>query len=145
MSLHTTPPEPRPSRALVEAALFLSQQWPVFACDSSKRPITAHGFKDATQDPATIRAMFGKPGAALIGVPTGAASDLAVIDLDVKHNAPGLEWLAANRHRLPATPCARLQTHQRCAQPRQRSGRHRRRRRLRRCLVGGGLSALLGV
>lgn len=91
------------SATIVEAALFLAQKWPCFACDTAKRPITQHGFKDATRDPQAVREMFARPGAALIGVPTGEASDLAVIDLDVKHGAPGLEWLAANEHRLPET------------------------------------------
>lgn len=89
--------------SLVETALFLAQHWPVFPCGKDKRPITAHGFKDATRDPDQIRELFRRPGAALIGVPTGEASDLAVIDLDVKDGAPGLEWLAANEHRLPRT------------------------------------------
>lgn len=88
---------------IVAAACFLAQHWPVFACGADKRPVTTHGFKDATQDEAAVRDMFRRPGAAMIGVPTGLASDLAVIDLDVKNGAPGLEWLAANEHRLPRT------------------------------------------
>jgi hypothetical protein len=89
--------------SLIDAASFLAQQWPVFACGADKRPVTAHGFKDATTDPAQVRDMFRRPGAAMIGVPTGAASDLAVIDLDVKEGAAGLEWLAANEARIPPT------------------------------------------
>ncbi len=38
---------------------------------------------------------------ALIGIRTGEASNLAVLDIDRQHN--GLEWWQANRHRLPAT------------------------------------------
>jgi len=89
--------------SLAETAAFLAQQWPVFACGADKRPVTEHGFKDASRDTDAVRTMFRRPGAALIGVPTGEASDLAVIDLDVKDGASGLEWLAANEHRLPAT------------------------------------------
>lgn len=103
MSLHAGHHGATPRRTLIEAALFLAQQWPVFACGADKRPITPHGFKDATRDPVAIREMFSRPGAALIGVPTGEASDLAVIDLDVKDGAPGLEWLAAHTSRLPRT------------------------------------------
>lgn len=88
---------------LAAAASFIAEHWPCFPCGADKRPITTHGFKDATQDAATLRDLFRRPGAALIGVPTGEASDLAVIDLDVKDGAPGLEWLAANEHRLPRT------------------------------------------
>jgi hypothetical protein len=88
---------------IADAAAFLAQQWPVFPCGVDKRPITAHGFYDASRDPAAVRAMFAQPGARLIGVPTGPASRLAVVDLDVKHGGGGLEWLAANQHRLPRT------------------------------------------
>lgn len=88
---------------LFDAASFLSQQWPVFACNGDKRPLTAHGLKDATTDLGTLRDMFRRPGAAMIGVPTGEASGFVVVDLDIKEGASGLEWLAANEHRLPRT------------------------------------------
>lgn len=88
---------------LQEAAVFIAQAWPCFPCGADKRPITAHGFKDATSDPEQVWRLFRAPGAAMIGVPTGAASDLVVVDLDVKNGGAGLEWLAANEHRLPAT------------------------------------------
>lgn len=89
--------------SLLEAALFLSQQWPVFACGAEKRPVTPNGLKDATTDPAELRDQFRKAGAAMIGVPTGERSGFIVVDLDVKEGANGLEWLAANDHRLPRT------------------------------------------
>ena len=91
------------SLRLADAALFLAQQWPVFACNAEKRPVTQHGLKDAVKDEAAVRDMFRRPGAALIGVPTGEASGFFVVDLDVKDSANGLEWLAANEHRLPRT------------------------------------------
>lgn len=89
--------------ALAEAAAFLAQQWPVFPCGADKRPVTQHGFKDAVSDPAEARRLFGIYGAELIGTPTGTVSNLAVVDLDVKEGGAGLEWLAANQHRLPIT------------------------------------------
>jgi hypothetical protein len=88
---------------LTEAASFLAQQWPVFPCNAEKRPVTAHGLKDATTDAALLREMFRKPGAAMIGVPTGIESGFFVVDLDLKEGASGLEWLAAQEHRLPRT------------------------------------------
>ena len=87
------------SNALAEAAAFLAQHWPVFPCRSDKRPATARGFYDASRDEAQVRAMFAQADAALIGVPTGHASDLLVIDVD----PDGLAWLAANEHRIPVT------------------------------------------
>jgi hypothetical protein len=89
--------------SLAEAAAFLAQQWPVFPCGADKRPVTLHGFKDAVTDPEAARRLFRAPGAALIGTPTGAVSNLAVVDLDLKEGGSGLEWLAANQHRMPRT------------------------------------------
>ena len=88
---------------IAEAAAFLAQQWPVFACAQTKRPLTPRGLYDATRDPSTVREQFRNAGAAMIGVPTGRGSGIIAIDIDVKDGAPGLEWLAANAHRLPRT------------------------------------------
>jgi hypothetical protein len=91
--------------SLTQSALWLAQEMrlPVFACGPDKRPVTQHGFHDATRDPAEIRTQFGTPGAAMIGVPTGQGAGFFVVDLDVKNGGQGLEWLAANQHRLPRT------------------------------------------
>ena len=91
--------------SLTESALWLAQEMrlPVFACGPDKRPVTQHGFHDATRDPAEIKAQFSTPGAAMIGVPTGQGAGFFVVDLDVKNGGQGLEWLAANEHRLPRT------------------------------------------
>jgi hypothetical protein len=96
--------------SLIDAAAFLSEHYPVFPCLPNKRPATEHGFKDAVTDPDAARRLFRAPGAAMIGVPTGEASGLAVIDLDVKEGRFGLEWLAANEHRLPRTRRHRTQS-----------------------------------
>jgi hypothetical protein len=91
--------------SLTQSALWLAEEMrlPVFACGPDKRPVTQHGFHDATRDPAEIKAQFGTPGAAMIGVPTGQGAGFFVVDLDVKNGGQGLEWLAANQHRLPRT------------------------------------------
>lgn len=91
------------SQQLAEAAAFIAQTWPCFPCLANKRPLTEHGFKDAVRDPDAARRLFQRPGAAMIAVPTGPASGLAVVDLDIKHGGAGLEWQAANMHRLPQT------------------------------------------
>lgn len=57
--------------------------WPVFPCDpATKRPLTDHGFKDASTDPAQIEQWWRKTPNAMIGVPTGSASHIVVLDLD---------------------------------------------------------------
>ncbi len=91
--------------SLTQSALWLAEEMrlPVFACGPDKRPVTRHGFHDATRDPAEIKAQFSTPGAAMIGVPTGQGAGFFVVDLDVKNGGQGLEWLAAHEARLPKT------------------------------------------
>ncbi len=91
--------------SLTQSALWLAQEMrlPVFACGPDKRPVTQHGFQDATHDAVEIQRQFASPGAAMIGVPTGDTSGFFALDLDVKNGGGGLEWLAANQHRLPDT------------------------------------------
>jgi hypothetical protein len=97
--------ERREEMSLTQSALWLAQEMrlPVFACGHDKRPVTQHGFQDATHDAVEIQRQFASPGAAMIGVPTGEVSGFFCLDLDVKNGGGGLEWLAANQHRLPDT------------------------------------------
>lgn len=56
---------------------------PCFPCEPrTKRPLTRHGFKDATSDAAQIRSWWQKYPTALVGVPTGSASGMVLIDID---------------------------------------------------------------
>jgi hypothetical protein len=61
-----------------------------FPCNEEKRPRVAHGFKNAR------RADWQSP---LVGVPTGAASGLDVLDIDPE----GRGWYEANFSALPLT------------------------------------------
>lgn len=74
----------------------------VFPVKEDKRPATVHGFKEATRDPAEIMRLFRHPAAALIGVATGEASGVDVLDIDVKHNA-ARSWARAAEPRIPPT------------------------------------------
>jgi putative DNA primase/helicase len=70
--------------ALATALDYASQGWPVFPCDpTTKRPQTKSGFKDATTDVQQINAWWGKHPQAMIGMPTGEASGLWVLDIDL--------------------------------------------------------------
>src|SRR5206468_14766 len=82
---------------------IVAQGYPVFPCNADKKPLTEHGFKDASSDPAMIRTMFANPAAVMIGVPTGVITGLVVVDVDVKENRQGMDWLNANSHRMPQT------------------------------------------
>ena len=77
--------------------------WPVFACNAEKQPVVATGYKAATRDMLAILEQFARPAAAMIGVPTGDASGLLVIDIDIKNGQNGQAWLDANADALPST------------------------------------------
>jgi hypothetical protein len=64
----------------LHAALdYASRKRPVFAVNG-KKPITEHGFKDATTDPEAIRRMWGRR--AKLGVATPTGDGLLVLDVD---------------------------------------------------------------
>lgn len=94
-------------KALESAALAVAGRGkPVFPVGINKRPLTKHGYRDATTDPDTIRAMMTMPGVAGIGMPTGPVSGLIVIDRDKKNGVDGIaacQDLEAELGPLPAT------------------------------------------
>lgn len=66
------------------AARFAQAGVPVFPCvPGGKRPLAEHGFRDASTDSAQVGAWWRRWPAANIGVPTGRASGLVVVDVDV--------------------------------------------------------------
>ena len=76
---------------LTAALEYAAKGLPVFPCwntpddeDKHKSPMTPHGFKDATTDPVKIKRWWQKSPNALIGLPTGDISGIAVLDLDIK-------------------------------------------------------------
>jgi hypothetical protein len=96
------------SGTMLEAALFYAKHgWPVFpvycprdgacSCDNAscehpaKHPLTPHGFKDATTDENTIIDWWRRWPEANIGLATGSASGVVVLDVDARHG--GLESL----------------------------------------------------
>jgi hypothetical protein len=95
--------------ASLPAALALAEEYglPVFPCRShdemvngekrtAKSPLTAHGFEDASTNIGCIEEWFRQTPDALVGVPTGAASKLFVVDID----PAGAEWYRENAERL---------------------------------------------
>ena len=96
-------------KELVRAALaYAAQGIPVFPCaliDGAKKPLTKWGKggdktaplnqRRATTDPDTIRAWWKKNPLAMIGMPTGEASGLVVLDVDRKNGKDGLKNLLA--------------------------------------------------
>jgi putative DNA primase/helicase len=74
----------------IAAQQYAAQGVPVFPCHPNKKPFTANGFYDATIDPEIIDYWWQKWPNALIGMPTGSLTGIAVLDLDVKSGKDGL-------------------------------------------------------
>ena len=100
----------------VERILELAKKLPVFPCRrkdetdqegrtlKAKSPLTKNGFKDATQDEAQIRRFWANHPDALVGIPTGSRTGLAVIDFDTsKAGASAQDWLGENQSILLTT------------------------------------------
>lgn len=77
-------------------------------CDSpAKHPLTRHGVHDASTDPARIRRWWRRWPAANIGVATGAASGVAVVDVDPGSGGRrSLDAVRAAGYDLPPTRVA---------------------------------------
>ena len=102
--------QPNPPITELEAALeYARKGLPVFPCNPlDKKPLTPHGFKDATTDEAQIRAWWGRWPNAMIGAPTGPASGAWVLDPDVDpikqlNGIATLDQLIAQHGPLPQT------------------------------------------
>lgn len=86
------------------ALAFASRGVPVFPCRTSgKEPLTAHGFKDASTDPAVIERWYRCWPSANVAVPTGLRSGLFVVDVD-RHKADGTQALAELEERFGTLP-----------------------------------------
>lgn len=70
---------------------------PVFPClVDGKRPLTRRGFLDASSDAAQVAAWWSRTPNANIGIPTGAASGVVVVDVDVHGPTDGrVAWKRA--------------------------------------------------
>jgi hypothetical protein len=111
-----------PSELAEQAINVARNVGPVFPCREDKKPATQHGFKDASRDPGVIERMFSRPGAALIGVPTGEVSGFDVLDVDTgegdefpdeKKRLKRLSartWLHASKEHIPSTRIYRTQS-----------------------------------
>ena len=77
--------------------------YPVFPCTDKKQPPDKGGFHTATADAGAILAAFHRPGADMIGMPTGLPSGIVAIDVDVRPDRSGMDWLNENSDCLPQT------------------------------------------
>ena len=101
--------QPNPPTELEVALEYTRKGLPVFPCNPlDKKPLTPHGFKDATTDEAQIRAWWGRWPNAMIAAPTGPASGAWVLDPDVDpvkqlDGIAALDQLVARHGPLPQT------------------------------------------
>ena len=94
----------------MDYALRLAEDgFATFPCNRSKAPACPHGFRDASTDAAAIRALWQRHRGELVGVATGAVSNLAVLDIDAKH-AEAHSWWEAHRTQLPQTRTIRTRS-----------------------------------
>lgn len=97
----------------VEAALeYAKMGLPVFPCrlrdegphQKAKAPYTEHGFKEASANEHQIKSWWANYPDAIIGMPTGKASGLIVIDIDPRHGGDhSVEHLTSKHGELPDT------------------------------------------
>src|SRR5262245_57411651 len=96
------------TNTLATAALaYAARGWHVLPCNpQSKRPLTTHGLKDASTDPAQIDAWWREWPCALIAVRTGPQSGLWVLDVDAcpAEGIDGFATLAVLEKRHGALP-----------------------------------------
>lgn len=72
------------------AAQFAAAGVAVFPCvPGGKRPLTSHGFRDARADLGRVRRWWVRWPEANVGLPTGMASGLDVVDIDVHGGVSG--------------------------------------------------------
>jgi hypothetical protein len=78
---------------LPQAAVQLAEAGvPVVPCvPGEKRPLTRHGFHEASVDLAQVEAWWHRWPAANIGIPTGTASGVDVVDVDRKPDGNGFD------------------------------------------------------
>jgi hypothetical protein len=94
------------------AARYAAAGVPVFPCvPGEKRPLTEHGFHDATTDPRTVQAWWMWSPPANIGIPTGQVSGIDVVDIDRYTTDSGFAALGrARRARLTTGWAALVRT-----------------------------------
>lgn len=81
-----------PSKLSDAATVYATAGVAVFPCvPGGKRPLTKHGFHDASTDPEQIAAWWSRSPAANIGIPTGNLID--VLDIDVHAAGTGFPVL----------------------------------------------------
>lgn len=125
--MQQTAAEPTLSNA---ALRYASIGIPVFPCHpGAKQPLTSNGFHDATTLIKTVQSWWQRTPEANIGLPTGAATGVLVVDIDVHPSGNGFAaferarsaGLADSWAWLVRTPSGGLHAYYPASDPEQRS------------------------
>src|SRR6187399_1928561 len=80
------PPNTAENPRLLAALGYAKRGWAVLPCrPRGKSPANKHGFKDATTDKAAIVGAWAANPSANVGIATGAASKIVVLDVDPRN------------------------------------------------------------
>ena len=98
-------PIPMADQLLRAALAYAARGLPVFPCRPlAKTPLTEHGFKDASTDPAVIAEWWRRAPDANIAIVTGKPSGWLVVDVDPRNGGEaGLRLLVDDAGPLPQT------------------------------------------
>lgn len=87
---------------LAHALACVEQGWAVFPLvPNTKRPLTPNGFKNASKSAEAVKKWWAEHPNANIGLATGEASGIVVVDVDIKNGAKGRESLASLKGMSP--------------------------------------------
>jgi hypothetical protein len=89
--------------ALEEGLKLAFYEIPCFPCLPDKRPACPNGFKNATADAEQLKQLWKQYPGQLVGVPTGEASGIFVLDIDSARHPEADEWLERHADYLPET------------------------------------------
>lgn len=89
---------------LETALIFARKNKPIFPCSpENKRPLTPHGFKDASLDEGQIRQWWQQHPMAMIGLPTGKTTGFWVVDCDGEQGKAAFQELCQQHGYTPDT------------------------------------------
>jgi hypothetical protein len=98
------------SAAALAGAIALGRQdYVCFPVRANKQPACPHSFLEGSTDPADLQALWSEFPGELVGVATGPASQICVLDIDAKH-AEARTWYAQHRVRLLPTRAHRTRS-----------------------------------
>ena len=101
------------NKSLIDLAMgFAKAGYRIFPCTQEKVPLISSWPQNSTNEPDKIEAIFANPLASLIGMPTGGANGVCVLDIDQPKKVGavgGFPWLELNKHKLPETRVVQTQ------------------------------------